>query len=45
MSLDPKTSITPRVTISRLFSKKVLSIKLSAAFPALILEEIQYEPE
>ena len=38
MSLDPKTS-TSRVTISRLSSRKVLSLKLPAAFPASILKE------
>ena len=36
MGLDPKISTIPRMTIGRLFSKKVPSLKLSAAFPISI---------
>ena len=32
MDLDPKISAVPRITIGRLFSKKVSSLKLSVAF-------------
>ena len=36
MGLDPKISTVPRMTIGRLFSKKVPSLKLSATFPISI---------
>jgi len=39
MDLDPKISTVPRITIGRLFSKKVPSLKLSAAFPISIPKE------
>jgi len=37
---DYKIPTVPRVTIGRLFSKKVSSLKLSATFPASVLERI-----
>jgi len=36
MSLDPKILTTLRMTINRLFFKKVPSLKLSTTFSALI---------
>jgi len=38
MSLDPIILTTPRMTTGRLSSKKVLFLKLSAAFSTSILE-------
>ena len=38
MGSDPKISTIPRVTISRLFFKKVSFLKLSTTFPILISE-------
>jgi len=40
MGSDPKMPTAPRVTIGRLFSKKVSSLKLSVIFPISILKEI-----
>ena len=39
MSLDPKILITPRKITGRLSSKKVLSLKLFAAFSTSIFKE------
>jgi len=39
MGSDPKMLTAPRVTISRLSSKKVFSLKLPTALPVSILEE------
>ena len=39
MGSDPKTPTAPRVTTGKLSSKRLPSLKLSAAFPALIPEE------
>ena len=38
MGFDPKTPTAPRVTTGKLSSKRLLSLKLPAAFPALIPE-------
>jgi len=39
MGSDPKMSTVPRMTISKLFSKKVPFLKLSATFPISISKE------
>ena len=38
MGSDPKTPTAPRVTIGKLFSKRLSFLKLLAVFPTLIPE-------
>ena len=40
MGLDSKILTTPRITIGKLFSKKVPSLKLLTTFSASVLKEI-----
>ena len=42
MNLDPKTPTVPKVTTDRFSFKKVSFLKLSATFPASILEETAF---